>query len=68
MFLNPTLGFNKRINFSRVSDGLGSHLPEPCSEQLGPLETMVPAGNKKISINLKFPCSFFCAISNSIIA
>jgi len=43
----------------KVSEGLGNHLPEPCSEQLGPLDIIVPEGNKKISINLKFPCSFF---------
>ena len=36
----------------KVSDGLGNHLPDPCSEQLGPLATIVPAGNKKISINI----------------
>ena len=33
----------------KVSEGFGSHLPEPCSEQLGPLATIVPAGNKKMS-------------------
>jgi len=59
MFLNPTLGLNKRINLFKVSEGFGSHLPEPCSEQLGPLDTIVPAGNKKISTNLNLPCSFF---------
>ena len=47
------------MNLLKVSDGLGSHLPDPCSEQLGPLATIVPAGNKKISINLNPPCSFF---------
>ena len=36
IFLNPTLGFDRRINLLNVSDGLGNHLPEPCSEQLGP--------------------------------
>ena len=34
------------MNLFNVSDGFGSHLPEPCSEQLGPLATIVPAGNK----------------------
>ena len=48
-----------RANFFKVSEGLGNHLPEPCSEQLGPLEIIVPEGNKKISTNLKLPCSFF---------
>ena len=51
--------FDKRINLFKVSEGLGSHLPEPCSEQLGPLDTIVPAGNKNISTYLKDPCSFF---------
>ena len=59
MFLKPTLGFDKRINLSRVSDGFGNHLPEPCSEQLGPLDPIVPAGNKNISTYFKEPCSFF---------
>ena len=59
MFLNPTLGFNKRTNLFKVSEGLGNHLPEPCSEQLGPLDTIVPDGNKKISTNLKYTCSYF---------
>jgi len=66
IFLNPTLGFSKRTNLLKVSEGLGNHLPEPCSEQLGPLDTIVPAGNKKISTNLKLPCSFFWTSSNSI--
>ena len=56
------------MNLFKVSDGLGSHLPEPCSEQLGPLATIVPAGNNRISINLRPPCSDFCKLSNSIIA
>ena len=43
------------MNLLNVSDGLGSHLPDPCSEQLGPLATIVPAGNNKISIYLKPP-------------
>ena len=47
------------MNLFNVSDGFGNHLPEPCSEQLVPLETIVPAGNKSISINLKPPCSDF---------
>ena len=51
--------FDINMNLLNVSDGLGNHLPEPCSEQLGPLATIVPAGNKKISINLKPPCSSF---------
>ena len=64
IFLNPTLGFDKRINLFNVSEGLGSHLPEPCSEQFGPLDTIVPAGNNKISTSLKEPCSFFWTSSN----
>ena len=68
IFLYPTLGLDIRINLLKVSDGLGSHLPEPCSEQLGPLATIVPAGNKSISINLSPPCSDFWRLSNSIIA
>ena len=43
------------MNLFKVSEGFGSHLPEPCSEQLGPLATIVPAGNKKISMNLNPP-------------
>ena len=43
------------MNLLKVSDGLGNHLPEPCSEQLGPLATIVHAGNKKISTNLNPP-------------
>ena len=46
------------MNLLKVSDGLGNHLPDPCSEQLGPLATIVPAGNKKISINLSPPVSY----------
>src|SRR6056300_1391641 len=63
IFLNPTLGFDKRINLFNVSDGFGSHLPEPCSEQLGPLDTIVPAGNKKISTSLKPPWISFLVLS-----
>jgi len=48
----------------KVSDGFGSHLPDPCSEHVGPLATIVPAGNKRISINLNPPCSLFCNSSN----
>ena len=59
IFLYPTLGFDIKINLLNVSDGFGNHLPEPCSEQLGPLATIVPAGNKSISISLNPPCSFF---------
>ena len=58
-FLNPTLGFNKRANLFMVSEGLGSHLPEPASKHARPLYPIFPVGNKKISISLKFPCSFF---------
>ena len=50
------------MNLFKVSDGFGSHLPEPCSEQLGPLATIVPAGNKKISINLNPP--WICVWNN----
>ena len=56
------------MNLFKVSDGFGSHLPEPCSEQLGPLATIVPAGNKKISMNLNPPRTCFCALSNLTIA
>ena len=56
MFLYPILGFDINMNLLNVSDGLGNHLPEPCSEQLVPLETIVPAGNRSISTNLKPPC------------
>ena len=38
------------MNLFSVSDGFGSHLPDPCSEQLGPLAIIVPAGNNKASI------------------
>ena len=56
------------MNLLKVSDGFGSHRPEPCSEQLGPLATIVPAGNKKISMNLNQPWIFNCALSNLTIA
>ena len=56
------------MNLSNVSDGLGSHLPDPCSEQLGPLATMVPAGNKNISTNRNPPWASFWATSKLIIA
>jgi len=52
------LGCIKRINLLNVSDGFGNHLPEPCSEQFGPLETIVPAGNKKYQHILKHPVLF----------
>jgi hypothetical protein len=50
-------------NLLNVSEGFGSHLPEPCSEQLCPLATIVPAGNKNISTNLKPPWISFLALS-----
>ena len=34
----------------KVSEGFGSHLPGPSSAHVGPLATIVPAGNKNISI------------------
>ena len=55
MSLYASLGFDIKTNLLKVSDGLGSHRPDPCSEQLGPLATIVPAGNKNISMNLKPP-------------
>ena len=67
IFLYPTLGLDIKINLLKVSDGFGNHLPDPCSEHVGPLATIVPAGNKRISINLNPPCSLFCNLSNSII-
>ena len=52
----------------KVSDGLGNHLPEPCSEQLKPLATIVPAGNKKISTYLNPPRVLICVLSKLTIA
>ena len=67
-FLYPTLGFDSNTNLLKVSDGFGNHLPEPCSEQVAPLATIVHEGNKKISISLNPPCSLFCKPSNSMMA
>ena len=36
-------GFDSSTNLLNVSDGLGSHLPEPCSEQVAPLAVSVGA-------------------------
>ena len=56
------------MNLFKVSDGFGSHLPEPCSEHCKPLATIVPVGNKNISMNLNPPWIFVCALSNLTIA
>ena len=55
-YLNPTLGFKRSANILNVSDGFGSHLPGPSSEQVGPLERIVPPGKNTASISFKFPC------------
>mgnify|MGYP003323638233 CR=1 FL=1 len=52
-----------KANLLSVSEGFGSHLPEPCSVQLGPLDKIVPDGNKKKSTHLRPPCSFYCNLS-----
>ena len=54
-YLNPTLGFKRSLKILKVSDGFGNHLPGPCSEQVGPLERIVPPGKNTASINTKFP-------------
>ena len=58
-YLNPTLGFKRSAKILNVSDGFGSHLPGPCSEQVGPLERIVPAGNKNSQLILKILVHFF---------
>ncbi len=68
MFLYPMFGFAMRASVATVSEGLGNHRPEPCSEQAVLPATIVPDGMASRSIHSRPPCSSRLACSIPITA